>query len=103
MEVSGKLYEADVAAWASGQAALLRARRFDEVDVDHVAEEIEEVGTSDRGQRRCLRSTLAGVIPTVWPRAVTLAAAQSRLARASFPEQCPWSLDEVLASDFLPD
>lgn len=43
-----ELYEKDVYAWALKNAALLRQRRFDEIDVDHIAEEIESVGKSER-------------------------------------------------------
>jgi hypothetical protein len=41
-------YEKDVVAWASEQAALLRAGHFSELDVEHVAEEIEDVGKSEQ-------------------------------------------------------
>ena len=40
----GGLYERDVYAWSKEQAALLRARRFADLDLEHVAEEIEDVG-----------------------------------------------------------
>ena len=37
-------YEDDLYAWANRQAALLRARKLDELDLDHIAEEIDDVG-----------------------------------------------------------
>jgi Domain of unknown function DUF29 len=37
-------YEDDVIAWANEQAALLRAGRFADLDMEHVADEIETVG-----------------------------------------------------------
>jgi hypothetical protein len=40
-------YEDDVYGWALRQAALLRAGRISEIDVEHVAEEIESVGKSE--------------------------------------------------------
>lgn len=43
-----ELYEKDVYAWALKNAELLRQRRFDEIDIDHIAEEIESVGKSER-------------------------------------------------------
>jgi Domain of unknown function DUF29 len=49
-------YDADFYAWANEQAALLRAGRFSEVDVEHIAEEIESMG---RGEKRELVSLLA--------------------------------------------
>ena len=42
------LYDADFAEWSAHTAELLRARRFDEVDLEHVAEEIEDLGKRDQ-------------------------------------------------------
>lgn len=44
----GATYDGDVFAWANEQAALIRARRFDALDLDNVAEEIESVGRSEQ-------------------------------------------------------
>lgn len=41
-------YETDVVAWASEQARLIRAGRFDQLDLTHIAEEIEDVGKSEQ-------------------------------------------------------
>lgn len=41
-------YDRDVAAWANEQARLLRAGRFDLLDITHLAEEIEDVGKSEQ-------------------------------------------------------
>jgi hypothetical protein len=41
-------YEEDVFAWAHEQAALLRSGRLSELDIDHIAEEIESVGSSQK-------------------------------------------------------
>lgn len=41
-------YEADVVAWANEQASLIRAGRFDQLDLTHIAEEIEDVGKSEQ-------------------------------------------------------
>ena len=41
-------YETDVVAWASEQASLIRAGRFDQLDLAHIAEEIEDVGKSEQ-------------------------------------------------------
>jgi Domain of unknown function DUF29 len=42
------LYDCDFAEWTARNATLLRQRRFDEADVEHVAEEIEDMGKRDR-------------------------------------------------------
>ena len=41
-------YERDFHAWATEQAALLRAGRLDRVDIQHIAEEIETLGRAER-------------------------------------------------------
>lgn len=41
-------YEKDINAWAMEQARLLRAGRFDLLDVEHIAGEIEDVGKSEQ-------------------------------------------------------
>ena len=42
-----KRYETDVVAWASEQSRLIRAGRFELLDLAHIAEEIEDVGKSE--------------------------------------------------------
>ncbi len=49
------LYEQDFFQWAALNADLLRAGRFTEADIYHIAEEIEDMGKS---QRRALESRL---------------------------------------------
>jgi hypothetical protein len=44
----GAVYEKDVVAWAQEQAALLRAGRLANLDIEHIAEEIEDVGKSEQ-------------------------------------------------------
>lgn len=41
-------YETDVVAWANEQAALIRAGRLDQLDLTHIADEIEDVGKSEQ-------------------------------------------------------
>jgi hypothetical protein len=42
------LYDTDFYAWANEQAALLRAGRLSEADIENIAEEIESIGRSER-------------------------------------------------------
>jgi hypothetical protein len=53
------LYDQDFATWTSETARLLRAHRFDQIDVEHVAEEIEDIG---KREKRELRSRLSVLI-----------------------------------------
>jgi hypothetical protein len=41
-------YDRDVILWSEEQARLLRARRFSELDLEHLADEIEDVGKSEK-------------------------------------------------------
>ena len=42
------LYDSDFFAWANEQAALLRAGRLTEADIENIAEEIESMGRSEK-------------------------------------------------------
>jgi len=50
------LYDTDFYAWANAQAALLKSGRLAAADVEHIAEEIESMG---RSEKRELLSRLA--------------------------------------------
>ncbi|TAN46309.1 MAG: DUF29 domain-containing protein [Methylococcaceae bacterium] len=41
-------YEFDVIAWAQEQAALLRSGQFNLLDIEHIADEVEDVGKSEQ-------------------------------------------------------
>ena len=41
-------YERDVILWSQEQASLLRAGRFSELDIEHLADEIDDVGKSEK-------------------------------------------------------
>ena len=41
-------YENDIVAWANEQARLIRAGQFDQLDLVNIAEEIEDVGKSEK-------------------------------------------------------
>src|ERR1700679_4004614 len=42
------LYETDFFAWANEQASLLRAGNLSSADIEHIAEEIESMGKSEK-------------------------------------------------------
>lgn len=45
---AASLYDQDIVAWANQQAQALRAGRFDQLDLERLAEEIEDVGKSEQ-------------------------------------------------------
>ncbi len=60
MSISVKrLYEKDYLIWLENTAYLLRQHRFDEVDIDHLVEEIEDIG---RSEKRAVRSQLTRLL-----------------------------------------
>ena len=144
--MSTDLYDIDLYAWATGNAALIRAGHLAEVDFEHIADELESMGASERNalnsrmtelllhllkwrfqpERRgaswevsiikqrngiadlldaspSLRARLPEVLAKTWPRALRLAVAETRLPAATFPEDCLFALDDVLAAEFWPD
>ncbi len=59
MSTKATLYEQDFYAWTQEQAALLREGALHDLDVTHLAEEIESLGKSDR---RALGSHLRNLV-----------------------------------------
>lgn len=53
------LYDADFSEWAVRNADLLRSRQFDEADLEHIAEEIEDLSKSEH---RALRSAVTQIL-----------------------------------------
>ncbi len=139
-------YEEDFAAWSAEQAALIRAGRWAELDVENVAEEIESLGRSDRralashmqnvilhllkwqvqpglrgsswlqsidnGRDRLellvrespsLRRDLPEFCAYAYPKARRDAARETGLPVKTFPEECPYSAEQILDFDFLPE
>ena len=48
MATTTSSYDGDIIAWANEQAKLLRAGLFSQLDIEHLAEEIEDVGKSEQ-------------------------------------------------------
>lgn len=103
------LYDSDVYAWAMKNAELIRQGRFEEIDVDNVAEEIESVGKSER---RELESRLTVMLvhllkwryqPARRGRSWRLTIQEQRLAAARVLRQNPSlrsASDKVLAEAY---
>ena len=137
-------YESDIVAWANEQAQLLRNKQFNLLDIEHLAEEIADVG---KGEQRELASRMAVLLshlikwqyqpirqqltiktqreriqrrlkqtPSLrnclsdedwladaWADARDLAEKETAIAYEKFPEFCPWTMDNVLCNDWLPN
>ena len=140
-------YDKDVILWSQEQAALLRSGQFSQLDIEHLADEIEDVGKSEkrdvasrmavllahrlrwqhqperRGRswednieqqrerisRRVnktsgLKMTLRDVDwqEDVWADATDQVEKETGLALATFGKKCPWTMEQVLATDWMP-
>jgi hypothetical protein len=143
---NAELYEQDFYRWTQEQVALLRERKWHELDCDHLMEEIEDLGRSARQELRSsleglvlhlltwryqpdyrsrswrdaivehraripdcltespsLRPQLPMLLQECYPHAQRRAARQTRLSMATFPERCPWTLEQILDTSFWPD
>ena len=48
MSTKTELYDQDFYAWVQAQAALLKARQFDALDLDNLIEEVESIARQER-------------------------------------------------------
>jgi len=139
-------YEQDLALWAVETARLLRERRFEEIDIENLAEEVEALARSDKRellsrltvllqhllkwkwqpenrssswgltirtqrdelghlfqQSPSLRPAVPKAIAEVYVSAVARAGIETGLPAEVFPEECPWSAEQILSVAFFPD
>lgn len=144
--MSSTIYDEDFVQWTAETARLLRERRFDQIDVEHIAEEIEDMGKRDKrelGSRMrvllvyllkwkwqpanrsgswsatlatqrteledlfedspSLRANLRQSIEKTYSSARRLAGKETGLPLDTFPSRCPFTADQLLDPDYLPD
>lgn len=140
-------YETDIVAWANEQAQFVRSRTFDLLDIEHIAEEIEDVGKSEERElasrmavllchllkwqyqparqgaswratiktqrervHRRLRQTpslarcldMPDWLADAWDDARDAATKETGISYEQFPEHCPWTREDILSQDWLP-
>jgi hypothetical protein len=139
------LYEIDFFAWTQEQSRLLRERRWEDLDLENLIDEVGSVGRSEKkeiysrlkvlmahllnwkyqpgarsaawsGTIREQRSRLAmvledspslsgqpaAVIENAYLAARLLAAKETGIDFTLFPEDCPFTVEQVLDEEFLP-
>jgi len=145
MPVKSPLYDRDFYAWSREQAELLRAGKLEKADIEHIAEEIDGMGRTEkrelvsrlelllphllkwryqpgkRGPSReasiwsqpdgvadhlddnpSLKPLLPQALASAYRKARREAVAETGLAAVTFPEVCPWTVEQVLDEGFLP-
>ena len=138
-------YETDTLIWLDTQIELLRARKFDLLDLDNLIDELDSMAKRDRHkvahrleilimhllkyqmppdhisnswrgtiyeQRRrlarkladmpSLKNSLGAYILDCYPHAVARAAYETGLPRSAFPKSNPYSVEQLLDTEFLP-
>jgi hypothetical protein len=141
---AGVTYDEDFFEWTRSTAALLRQRCFKDLDVDHAAEEIEDMGKREykelssrvqvliahllkwklqpRKRSRSwrvtmvtqrieihrtlrdspsLRRRLLADLDENYADSVKRAAAETGLDPGTFPERCPFSIEQILDESFM--
>lgn len=139
-------YDKDFYAWTIENAELLRQKKFEEIDIDNIAEEIESMG---KGNKRSVFSHLSVLIahllkwkfqsvrrskswaltiknqrfeisdllnesPSLkneikdrfnhaYKKALIIASQETFIDEKEFPKECPFTLEQCLTNDFLPD
>ena len=74
LKTTAALYDEDFYLWTRDQAAAIRAGRFTDLDVEHLAEEVEDLGSEQRaGVRSRVRTVIEHLLklqfsPAVEPR-----------------------------------
>lgn len=58
--MSAHLHDSDFHAWTQQQAALLKQGRLDQIDLEHLIEEVESMGASERNQLQSRLKILLG-------------------------------------------
>ncbi|WP_252177778.1 DUF29 domain-containing protein [Endozoicomonas sp. 4G] len=148
------LYDTDFYTWSYQQAELIKQGRFDELDMDNLAEEVEDMG---RARQRSVESRLSQLLmhslkwqmqskkndlhdmdrwfrswsisigkqrdaiehelkknPGLYHKleeiflesyqyARKLAAREMQCKPDAFPSECPWTYDEIMEDDWLPE
>ncbi|HUQ94111.1 MAG TPA: DUF29 domain-containing protein [Bryobacteraceae bacterium] len=141
-----KLYEVDFCEWSRRTATLLREKRFDELQLPELAEEVADMGKRDRREARSrsivlltqllkckaqpelragsnalaiiadqreqvallledspsIHKMLEHELPLLFARASRVVVKETGAAYAP-PADCPFTLAEILNSDFLPE
>lgn len=140
------LYEVDDLQWLEETIALLKSRQFESLDLDHLIEELEDLGREKghavaslleqvirhllllqywmaqseesgvhwqgeiysfrvqlkRKLTTTLRHYLAAELETLYQDALGFVKIKTQNT-VPFPSQCPYSLEQLLAIDWLPD
>jgi len=147
-------YDQDFDSWIQQHIALLKQGRVNEIDIEHLIEELEDMGKSHRRelvncfipliahllkwqyqykqlqdrwgsftggswkgtiteqrtkfarllkQNPSLNSCLQDAVSDAYPDALKIAVNETDLPKSTFPENCPYTIEQLLDENFYPD
>jgi len=147
------LYEKDVNEWIVSQIQLLESGKVELIDIEHLIEELQDMGKSNRRELSnhlkiliahllkwqyqlklladkydgyegkswrltiieqrfqlidlledipSLKRELQETIKKSYPKAVLLAVKETNLPQATFPTECPYSIEQLLNDEYYP-
>jgi Domain of unknown function DUF29 len=143
---NAELYEYDFNGWIHHQISLLKAGKTSEIDIEHLIEELEDMGKSNlrelesrfviliahllkwqfqpdqqssswRGsinEQRIQISRLLRKVPSLKPKiptaiidaysdALMLAIKDTKLSKSTYPQTCPYTIEQLFDDDFYPE
>jgi hypothetical protein len=154
MNQLAQIYETDFTAWTDQTVQLLKHRNFTEIDLEHLIEELEGVGHSNRDElvsrfviliahllkwqfqleqlsnlyghfaggswratinlqrleiRRkvkrnpSLKNFMKEAVEEAYPDAIDLAHKDTNLPISTFPNTCPYSIEQITDDSFFPE
>jgi hypothetical protein len=147
-------YDRDFDSWIQQHIALLKQGRVNEIDIDHLIEELEDMGKSNRRElvnrfvpliahllkwqyqykqlqdkwitftggswkgtiteqrtniidiltdMPSFKRNLNDAVTTAYPKAVKIAVNETGLPKSTFPDACPYTVEQLLNEDFYPE
>ena len=120
-------YDQDFYQWTQHNAQLLREGKLAEIDILHIAEELESMGKRDKRElisrltvllahllkwqfqpllrskswQFTVREQQEGILEA-YPDALDMASDETGLPLSTFPEVCPYSIEQLLDKTFYP-
>lgn len=139
-------YNQDFYRWTQEQSAILKSGRFSDLDIEHLSEEIESMGKSEKRElvhrltvllvhllkwqhqpdhrgasgrltvieqraqtidvlddNPSLRAALPDILVKAYRYAVLQTAKETGVGQECFPSACPYSIEQTLQENYLPE
>jgi len=98
MNILSQEYEQNFQHWIEQHITLLKARKFEELDIKHLVEELEGMGKSDL---RELESRFIILIAHLLKWQFQFSTLSKQFS--TFSQECSYSVSQLLEDDFYPD